>query len=274
LSESNQFGRRFGIHLTTVEHRLEMTRLRRLELEDFVPAGARSEEQLAPLMAALLGDAPGQFVVNLPNHGQIENLPRGAVVECLAYADGSGVWPIGTGALSPAVHAVVAPHVDRQELIVEAALSGRYELAKTALATDPLVQDPMVVEPLFKELIAANSGFIYPETGAVVEMDHNRSILDTEIERINAETVLEASQEEAKQVSSKLSTATTTIQELLENPVARPILEQHFPGMIDNPQLKVAYGMTLKQVAPFAPQILTDEKLSSVDEALSLLDQD
>ncbi len=38
-------------------------------------------------MAALLGGPPGQFVVNVPNKGQIDNLPRDAVVECGAHIE-------------------------------------------------------------------------------------------------------------------------------------------------------------------------------------------
>jgi hypothetical protein len=38
--------------------------------------------------------------------------------------------------------------------------------------------------------------------------------------------------------------------------------------MLDQPQLQMASGMTLAQIAPFAPQILTEEKLRLIDEAL------
>ncbi len=151
-------GRRYGVHLTTVEHREEMAQLRRLNVESFVPPRRVSDEQLAPLMAALLGGPAGLFVVNVPNVGQIDNLARGAVVECVARVDALGVRPLAVGALPPEAHAVVAAHVDRQELIVEAALSGRYELARTALASDPLVRDPQVVGPMFGELVGIRRG--------------------------------------------------------------------------------------------------------------------
>ncbi len=159
LSEANQNGRRFGIQLTTIDHRIEMARLRRFVLESYVPPATVSEEQLAPLMGALLGGTPGQFVVNVPNSGQIDNLPREALVECLAYADGSGIRPIGAVELRPAAYDVISPHVERQELIVEAALTGRYELARAALATDPLVNDSALVVPLFDDLISAGAQY-------------------------------------------------------------------------------------------------------------------
>ena len=164
LTETSERGRRYGILLTNVDQREEMARLRRSQIEFFVAGGTeklqKSKEQLTPVMAALAGGATGQFVVNVPNRDQIDNLPRGAVVECIAEVDSLGVRPLAVGALPHAAYAVIAPHVARQELIVEAALTGRREPALAALATDPLVRDPATVGPMLDELLAANAEFI------------------------------------------------------------------------------------------------------------------
>lgn len=161
LTEASERGRRYGILLTTVDQREEMARLRRAQIEWFVAGGAerlwQSDEQLAPVMAALAGGPAGQFVVNVPNRGQVDNLPRGAVVECTAQIDSLGVRPLAVGVLSDATYAALAPHVARQELIVEAALTGQRESALAALATDPLVRDPATVEPMLDELLRANN---------------------------------------------------------------------------------------------------------------------
>ena len=121
---------------------------------------SKSTEQLADMMAALSGGQAGEFVVNVPNLGQIDNLPRDAVVECKAFVGASGVRPLSTGALPAAAYAVITGHVARQELIVETALSGQIEPALAALATDPLVADPAVTRPMFAELTAANAPFV------------------------------------------------------------------------------------------------------------------
>lgn len=160
LTEQTDWGRKYGILLTTVDQREEMARVRRAHIEYYVNGGEwrleKSAEQLAPVMAALLGGPAGRFVVNVPNLGQVDNLPREAVVECVAEIDALGVRPLAVGALPPAAYAVVAPHVARQELIVEAALSGERAPALAALATDPLVRDPAIVEPMLDELMGAN----------------------------------------------------------------------------------------------------------------------
>jgi alpha-galactosidase len=161
LTEASERGRRYGVVLTTVDHREEMARLRRAQVEYLAAGGCgehrRSEEQLAPMMAALAGGPAGRFVVNVPNRGQVDNLPHDAVVECMAEVDPLGVRPLSVGALPLAAYTVIASHVARQELIVEAALTGQREPALAALATDPLVPDPATVEPMLEELLAANA---------------------------------------------------------------------------------------------------------------------
>jgi alpha-galactosidase/6-phospho-beta-glucosidase family protein len=167
LSPAAERGNRYGVILTSIEHREELARQRRAGIERFLAGEtgplAHSDEQLARAMAALAGGPAGRFIVNVPNVGQIDNLPRGAVVECMAEVDALGVRPLATGALPHAAHAVIAPHVARQELIVEAALTGRREVALAALTSDPLVLDPETVEPMLDELLAANARFMGPE---------------------------------------------------------------------------------------------------------------
>jgi len=163
LSEANERGRRYGVLLTTIDRREELARSRRANVERLVNGSPeelqRSTEQLAPVMAALAGGPAGNFIVNVPNAGQIDNLPRDAVVECIAEISALGVRPLAVGPLPHEAYAVTASHVARQELIVEAALSGRREPALAALATDPMVPDPAVVEPMLDELLEANVAF-------------------------------------------------------------------------------------------------------------------
>jgi alpha-galactosidase/6-phospho-beta-glucosidase family protein len=161
LTEESDYGRRYGVLLTNVDQREEMARLRRASVEAFVEGAPQklehSDEQLARVMAALVGGPPGRFVVNVPNQGQIENLPFDAVVECMAEIDGSGVHPLTSGPVPYAIQDVLAGHVTRQELIVEAALTGCREPALSALTTDPLVRDPLIGGRMLDELLDANA---------------------------------------------------------------------------------------------------------------------
>ena len=164
LTEESDYGRRYGVLLTSVDQREEMERMRRASVEAFIKGAPqkleRSDEQLASVMAALVGGQPGRFVVNVPNQGQIENLPYDSVVECIAEIDGLGVHPSACGLVPHAVQEILASHVARQELIVEAALTGHREPALSALVTDPLVRDPRMVAPMLDELLVANAPYI------------------------------------------------------------------------------------------------------------------
>ena len=91
--------------------------------------------------------------------------------------------------------------------------------------------------------------------------------LESELEAVNSQ----AAAIETGAPAGGYSVEHSTIQQLLNDDNARAILEKSFPGMLEDPRLAMAAGMTLKQVAPFAPQILTEEKLSTIDEELAQL---
>ncbi|MCB0241242.1 MAG: hypothetical protein KDH08_22010, partial [Anaerolineae bacterium] len=160
LTEETNRGQRYGVVLTTVTHRELLAVERRGRIQAFVDGAPlemkKSHEQLAPVMAALVGGPQARCVVNIPNQGQISNLPADVTVECVAEIDALGVRPISVGALPYPVYAVISSHVARQELIVEAALTGKKAPALAALATDPLLRDMETAGPMLEALLAAN----------------------------------------------------------------------------------------------------------------------
>jgi alpha-galactosidase len=166
LTEATGYGRRYGVELTTIPQREALARMRWEQLERLVAGETpshpmqKSEEQMTGVIAALAGGPTGRFIVNVPNQGQIDNLAHGALVECIADVSALGVQPLAVGNLPWPAYAAVAPHVARQELIVEAALTGERGPALAALATDPLVHDPAAAAPMLDELLHANAAFV------------------------------------------------------------------------------------------------------------------
>ncbi len=61
------------------------------------------------------------------------------------------------------------------------------------------------------------------------------------------------------------------LKELLNNEEAKAILEKHLGEMMQSPQLGMAMDFSLEQIAAFAPDILTEEKLKELDEDLGNL---
>ena len=60
--------------------------------------------------------------MNIPNVGQIENLPREAVVECSALIEKDRVTPLTLGSMPPPVAVVLQRYIACQEMLVQAVL--------------------------------------------------------------------------------------------------------------------------------------------------------
>lgn len=138
---------RWGVKCTPYSWRIDrhesLPRQFRRRLADKTPFDlpASGEEGVRQMMAILgLGDM--RTNVNLPNVGQIENLPTGAVVETNAWFTRDSVKPEPAGRLPAGVHALVARVVACQELTVDAALARDKHLAFQALLNDPLTALP------------------------------------------------------------------------------------------------------------------------------------
>ncbi|MFT4026788.1 MAG: hypothetical protein QM676_08315 [Novosphingobium sp.] len=68
-----------------------------------------------------------------------------------------------------------------------------------------------------------------------------------------------------------MTTATTDIGTLLDNPAAKAVLEKHLPALVSNPQFAQARSLTLKAVQGYAPDMLPDSKLAAIDAELAKL---
>lgn len=120
-----------------------------------------SGEEGIPQMLALLGVAPLDTNVNLPNRGQIPDLPLGAVVETNAQFRHDSLIPVVPKRLPDGLLALVRRVVDVQQLTLEAALAKDKDLAFQALLNDPLCRIPTDrAWAMFNELLAANQAML------------------------------------------------------------------------------------------------------------------
>jgi alpha-galactosidase len=106
---------------------------------DGSPYADRSDEALVDQIKALMG--LGDFVsnVNLPNRGQIENLPLGTIVETNALFSSLGVTPLLAGHLPDPLHEVVADHAARQTALLDTVFEARWGDLFELFSSDPLV---------------------------------------------------------------------------------------------------------------------------------------
>lgn len=129
------------------------------EKVDLKPSG----EEGVRLIKALSGLENIVSNVNLPNNGQIQNLPIGAVVETNALFSRDSVAPVMAGKLPGNILALVSKHVYNQENIVKAGITHNYDLAFTTFMNDPIVNiDITEGKNLFKVMLE-NTGDYLPD---------------------------------------------------------------------------------------------------------------
>lgn len=160
-------------HVTTIEDRRQgwLPPMKQRTLD--IGAGKEkmgltcSHEPVAPIMDAIANNQTYYLKAgNLPNRGQIPNLPQEAVVETPCMVTAGGVQPVVVGELPHSVAAVVGGHVHRQELAVQAALNADRNLARAALVSDPMVQDEATAEKMLNEMMRKTSEWLpqfYPK---------------------------------------------------------------------------------------------------------------
>jgi galacturan 1,4-alpha-galacturonidase len=122
----------------------------------------RSRETAADIVQAHSQGKDFIDVGNLPNTGQISNLPEGTVVETAMRVDRNGFTPINFGALPDPIEAMCAPWAKVFKMQVDACFNKDKKLAMQALRADPLCSHltGKEVEELGERLLKAHKKFI------------------------------------------------------------------------------------------------------------------
>jgi alpha-galactosidase len=120
---------------------------------DLISAMAAGRADIAPLRQA---DSEGALEIienlsgagqawhlafNLPNQGQIGNLPAGAIVETPGLLSGAGVLPEAIGALPEPIAELCRRELSVIRLCVDAAARGDRQAALQCLLLDPVITD-------------------------------------------------------------------------------------------------------------------------------------
>jgi alpha-galactosidase len=130
--------------LTTVDFRLEDLQ-KRIERSKKILSGQEelakepSGEEGILLIKSLVGLTRTVSNVNIPNRGQISNLPLDALVETNALFERDHIAPVMAGSVPENIGALLAPHIQNHEDILNAALTYNRDLAFKAFMNDPLM---------------------------------------------------------------------------------------------------------------------------------------
>ena len=112
-------------------------------------------------MKALLGLGTLVTNVNIPNYGQQEGLPYGAVVETNAVFSGDSVTPVMAGGLPSEVLSLVARVSNNQETVIEGIFTKDKELILDAFCNDPLVTCSLEeARTLYQEMVENTKAYL------------------------------------------------------------------------------------------------------------------
>lgn len=159
----NGYGMKYDVVKTTVDKR-RMLKAQQLEEIRAITDGKKeltwekTAEEMVDIMAAIVAGRSTPCIVNMPNRGQIKNLPMDVAVETLATISPDGITPKPSGSLPGAVGSLCRLHADVHELTVQAALKGDRGLLIEALGLDPTsgCADFSDLPQLADELLNAN----------------------------------------------------------------------------------------------------------------------
>jgi alpha-galactosidase/6-phospho-beta-glucosidase family protein len=159
----NGFGLKYNVTKTTVDGRV-LYRDKNLAYMKDIIAGKetvcweRSGEELTDVMRAVMTGQPATLIANLPNSGQIANMPADVAVETLARVSRAGVQPVPAGDLPGAIGSLCRLHADIHEMTIKAAMEGDRKLLIEAMSLDPSSggADFSEIPDLAEALLSAN----------------------------------------------------------------------------------------------------------------------
>lgn len=110
---------------------------------------------------ALLGLEDLLTNVNLPNRGQVANLPINAIVETNAVFRRDEVTPVMAGKLPSSIQNIAIRHIANVEMVLEAVKEKSKTKAFMAFANDPLISISLEdAEELFEEMLTNTRAYL------------------------------------------------------------------------------------------------------------------
>ena len=123
----------------------------------------KSHEFAAEMMNAIATGTPYVAYGNLPNRGQVPQLPMGAAVETPCLVDANGVQPTTVTGIPPQLVALMRTQINVQELTVRALLDENVDHIYHAACLDPHTAadlDLRQIRSLVTDLLAAHGDWI------------------------------------------------------------------------------------------------------------------
>ncbi len=100
------------------------------------------------------------LAANLPNTGQIRNLPPGATVETPVVVDGAGIHPVQMGAFPGPVAELLRRETTVAQLCVDASVVGDRQKALQCLLLDPVINDFELAKQILDDYLTSYKEYL------------------------------------------------------------------------------------------------------------------
>jgi alpha-galactosidase len=127
---------------------------------DYFQRAGGEHEQVIEIIHSIRNNTAHLYSANLPNKGQVPNLPMDAVVEAPAVSDSRGLHAVNVPPLPAAVAGTLATRFAWVETVVEAALECSRDKFIQALILDGAVQSPDTAVALADDLLQAQAAYL------------------------------------------------------------------------------------------------------------------
>ncbi|HNJ14921.1 MAG TPA: hypothetical protein PLN43_15185, partial [Anaerolineales bacterium] len=170
INELTHWGADYDLKLTNIADREALEAFAKTMIESVL----NGETDLKPFMEDISTEAANKIIravtsgenyigiMNLPNVGQVTNLPNIGVVETYGVISNTGAHAIAYGEVPAGVQSILQKHISNQELTVQSALTGDWDLALQVLLNDPLSSRLTIpqAKQLLRELLEANKQYL------------------------------------------------------------------------------------------------------------------
>lgn len=112
-----------------------------------------SEGALEMIENVAYGGSHYHLAANLPNVGQIPNLPLGTTVETPVHVNGAGIHPVHVGPLPEPIAELCRRELTVAQLCVDAAVEGSREKALQCLLLGPVITDAETAESILDDYL-------------------------------------------------------------------------------------------------------------------------
>jgi alpha-galactosidase len=171
LTEESGWGADFNVELTSIDRRQEHQDGYIADVDAWLGGTKKLQTWQSGELPALVIDSlvtgdPRNLPANIPNAGQVPDVPADAVVESICVVDADGIRGRDIAPLPPPYAELVRRHVAVAELTVAASVDGNRALADAAFFLDPLAGrgDLHRTEAMVEELLSATAAWL-PQFG-------------------------------------------------------------------------------------------------------------